>query len=615
MMHLCCALLIASLYLSSLRLIGVGYSHDKVKTCSCDGLPPASLTSPLLSSQMWSVHPALLIAVAQSRAAHNAPQGLLCLPSEVLSDILEYIPDPYSRRCASFRPFWRSMATDGHSLLPVTHVYRRLREVALSHHSLWATTSTMHRRLSPCFLERSRPADIIVCAWSWCQAVIPSVIDTFKGEAGRIRELHLVDVEIGRRSCLEELLKCDLPNLKSFALSCCRVVSHWDDLPLPLSRHRHPALQYLALKNVPSLPETGFSTFTHLSLAEIAVLDHHERVAGFIGDCPSLESVAFGVEPWSKTIGRNCSAPKERLPLEHLRRVTLHELDDQTLKHYASLLQPLEHDSAYHILGCDQRDDAFLLDFLFPPATWHDEEESPLCISIHSESSWNSSFAITVTTSDSTRQVSAYDNKLETSGGGPAWIWKLLSARSYPLGTREVWAENAYLKYRRAWPPGRCEETAVFACFPALETTVIVADHTFLHGSTAHPGVHLLPSKSRDSPLFTPTLKTLRLVHGFSDYALGKRLATSAGEVLMDRVDFREMLKHLGSGDHYAYLRCTDLVMQTTYDVRVDDGELDRLGEYFKTVRHEQVEVLPSMPVRGMDPAREGCERWPGSFL
>lgn len=511
-------------------------------------------------------------------------------------------------------------------LVPVTQTCHHLREVALGLRSVWGTLTTRNPKLLPSFVERSRPAPLTVAAWSLQD--IPSVLDIFfAGEANRIQELHLFSIELKHMDYLYELLKSELSCLKSFTLNCYLVAPYWDNRPsqLPLSRDRNPSLQYLALKDTPFLPETGFPTLTHLSLTYVTVPDLDARVAHLISECPRLENVALG-GLWSEREIPDGAAHRTPLPMEHLRCVTLHEMYDKTLQLYMSLLQPCTRDSAYHILGHDQRDHTLLQEFLFLPEAqrWSDDQparDSPqLCISVHPDSDgefsgWDRSYALTVTTGECTRRLATYSGQRRFIGNS-VWIPQLLAANTVALGgIREVWVVNAApTTFYPRLPSSEAGDPVVspLVYFPALETLTLVSDHTFLLGSVAHPGLYLLPS-TQDPSSVVPSLSTLRLIHGFSDHPLAQRRAAEKHLPLADTLDFKQMLADLGTG-HYGYLRDADLVVQTTSNVQVDEDNLARLREYFKEVRCEQVDVLPAMPVRGEDPAREGCVKWPGSL-
>ncbi len=493
-------------------------------------------------------------------------------------------------------------------------------------HPLWGTLTTKDPQRVPLFVERSRPAPLTVGAW--CHHDIPFVLNLFfMGEANRIQELHLFSIEAEHMDYLYELLKSPLPCLKSFTLTCCSVASHWDGKPsqLPLSRDRNPALQYLTLQTTPFLPETGFSTLTHLSLTSILVPNHTVKVADLISDCPRLESVALS-GLWSDTEIPDGPAHSTPLLMKQLRRVTLHEMYDNTLQLYMSLLQPRARDSAYHILGHSPRDHPLLQDFLFPPETQKRSEdqlmkESPqLCISVHPDhngefSGWDRSYTLTVTTRECTRRLATYSGQRRYIGNS-VWITQLLAANATRLAAiREVWVVNAVPS--TFWPRFLSSDACApvmspLVHFPALETLTLVSDHTFLVEGTTQPGLYLLPS-IEDPTAVAPKLTALRLMHGFSDHALAQQRATEKHVPLADTLDFTQMLEDLCCGD-YTYLGDTRLIVQTTPNVRVDEENLDRLRKHFKDVRHEWVDALPAMPVRGEDPARRGCEKWPESL-
>ncbi|TBU30887.1 hypothetical protein BD311DRAFT_753995, partial [Dichomitus squalens] len=140
---------------------------------------------------------------------------------------------------------------------------------------------------------------------------------------------------------------------------------------------------------------------------------------------------------------------------------------------------------------------------------------------------------------------------------------------------------------------------------------VVVVDLSFHYDD--EPSLCLLPSTRETvsgSGAEIRGVTTLRLVHGCSHHDTfcqpPERHRRRAGS---HKVPLGRLIEDVGSGE-YSYLE--RFVLQVTPHMHVDPEELERLRACFQGFTFERVEEFPAMPGH-TDPARWGCERWPGS--
>ncbi|KAI0759006.1 hypothetical protein C8Q74DRAFT_1441529 [Fomes fomentarius] len=566
----------------------------------------------LSNKKIWSIHDALVRAAVHLRTAHNARQPLFSLPVEVLSRILAEIPGSCTRwPCVT--TFWRSSGLDSGMLLPVSQTCRHLREIALNHHALWANIDLSKPRFVPALLQRSQHVPLVL-AGSSMRDILPA-LDIVNGQSPRIRELILCGTREEHIDHIWELLEHPLPTLESFHLQGFLIVYRKPD-SLPFTPNTTPRLRRLFLKDTPFLIKTGFPNMTHLALSGIALSNVHDRIARILSRCPRLESVVLD-DLLSETIP-DAAVIKAPLPLEHLRRVTLHELPSKAHQYYQALLQPRGHDTSYHLLGYFGVQ-AVPLNF-FPSSS---QTPVQLSVSLHPSRtgnflSYEHAVAITLTTEETTRRLATYGGHLRDNAySSPLWIGQVVPTLA-SLDIREAWLLNASAAYprprREAATAPPASSATLLEGLSTLESVVIIVDHTY-NVIKRKPRLNLLPS-SRDPAFKMPHLSTVRIVHGYSDHSLALRFAEERGygtEPENDVLDLTPLLEDFASGE-YDYIK--HLLLQTTPQLEVEETQLERLRMLVPSVRFERIDQLPSMPLRGEDPERtlKECAHWPGSI-
>ncbi len=503
--------------------------------------------------------------------------------------------------------------------MPATQTCRRLREIAFDHHAWWANINLHKPRFVPALLQRSKHVPLVLAGSSWPD-ILPSLDTVYSGHSHRIRELILCEIMDDHTDHIWELLEHPLPTLESFHLEGRLIAHHWRGKPdsLPFTPETTPQLRRLSLDNTAFLVRTGFPNLTHLALSYINVNNLHARIVQILSQCPRLESVVFDqldLEPVP-----DAAVASTSLHLEHLRRVTLHELNWKTHQYYQALLQPHGRDTSYHLLGYRARKQAVPLNF-FPSLS---QTLVRLSVSVHPDRTGNftsseygtHAVAITLTTEETTRRLAMYGRDLHYDDySPPQWIGQVVPTLA-SLDIREVWLLNASAVYPR---PRREADTAPPASsatllegLSTLESVVIIVDHTYR--IERKPRIDLLPS-SRDPAFNMPNLSTVRIVHGYSDHSLAFRLAKENGytEPEKEVLDLTPLLEDFASGE-YDYIN--HLLLQATPQIEVEETQLESLRMLVPSVRFERIGHLPSMPLRGEDPERtlEECARWPGSI-
>ncbi|RPD59356.1 hypothetical protein L226DRAFT_432672, partial [Lentinus tigrinus ALCF2SS1-7] len=170
---------------------------------------------------------------------------------------------------------------------------------------------------------------------------------------------------------------------------------------------------------------------------------------------------------------------------------------------------------------------------------------------------------------------------------------------------REVWIMNIPVSYSKRWID---TISSVLASLPALETVTVVLDHSEF--PPARPNLRILPRLSALS--FESThLKTVRLVHGFCNSPDSHSAPVTTGA--STRLSLEKILLQLSSRE-YDYL--DTLIVQTTPHFYVDGEELAEIAEHIPNVRHETIDVLPSMdlPNYCFEPASSKKASFAGSM-
>ena len=211
------------------------------------------------------------------------------LPNELLATIFKYAVPRRSSGLHSRGYQQASHKKDMLSRLPLTHVCRRWRFVALATITLWTVVDQDFDHLRSLFLDRSANASIAVLARYGAGQMGAAHIAP---HALRIIDLHLIYPPSSKEFGLQTTLPVDVPNLQCLTLSSSGTTgrNHIDLGTLEqFFPHRVPSLRRLALWRIRRLPDVPYEQLTHLFIG------HGNRlpIIGLLRRCPALQHLAL----------------------------------------------------------------------------------------------------------------------------------------------------------------------------------------------------------------------------------------------------------------------------------------------------------------------------------
>ncbi|KAJ6453593.1 hypothetical protein C8R45DRAFT_882453 [Mycena sanguinolenta] len=236
----------------------------------------------------------LLLRALQTR--RNSLASISCLPTEVLTPILEYCPTIHDDK-----PEFRT-AKFIRGSLSVPHVCRRWREIALKSSQFWTNIVLSRPRWALEMLHRSRGAPLVVGAdfgASFSKNI--AARDLVLAQLFRVRELHL---HMPGDSSLPASLLVSAPLLDTFHLHYARPTEVV--IPAKLFQGEAPQLQHLSLqycllewdsplwKNLVSLELINSPISIHL-LGTMSRLRALTLTASYV-DMSNVEPIALDLE-------------------------------------------------------------------------------------------------------------------------------------------------------------------------------------------------------------------------------------------------------------------------------------------------------------------------------
>ena len=566
----------------------------------------------------------------------NRRQAFLNLPLEIIHLVLTHLvvwPTALDFKLPSqslaldpprLQPPWRSTATYGSALIPISQTCRFLRQAALSYPSLWSTIVAVPGLYRLYWIPKNKLIPLAV-------VVAPSknfarILDFYPAVAGRVQELHIVDVGHRHHHFLQGLLvPYDHHNLQRYFISGKQGLPFkWTDYTLPLPPSSTNTLRTLSIANVPLLPQSNLANLTHLFLRDILLPQLRQKLITALKLCPALEALVL---QRLRDRDEQYSSSKEslsELALGRLRRVTFDERlehGDRTSHHYflAPLLSTVTHGIAVQIL-----DKVRLLprNITSPILGALSQDPSVLVFSLHSPEPLARSHACFIALT-AIQPLHVYhhvmygENMLNTGPGR----WQLEHWAERVLGdptVREVWmcdntalipnAPSAFTNPSLPMlPPSRLAEherllrpnhdgrgevfQRISTGLPALETLVLAFDCTELAPNAATPEPILAVSAD---PREHASFRRLRVVYGYRHGRCGDARRT---------LRFTHTLQAAGGGR----FKLVELVVQLHRLIDVDDGDVDALRACFASVRVEYVgragpALAPSLPAFCVEP-------------
>ncbi|KZT01318.1 uncharacterized protein LAESUDRAFT_485074 [Laetiporus sulphureus 93-53] len=271
--------------------------------------------------QLLSLEATLLSSLAQVRGSINmtvSPANRL--PVEILARIFEHVPKlvPFHQ----YNTRWGHGVRDFRTLLKVTHVCRRWRDIALSMQTLWGHISNGDRdpRVWQEILERSGDKALHV---SLNHSIDQSLATIFESSPSRLVELHL---HFFRGWILASSLNFSVPNLRKLTIeeACFSpYVQNRSGAPT-IFKGIAPTLRSMELRGTDVFPNLRLPNLTHLSLDHCSRTSGSQTLLSLLSRAPNLvHLVIFDSELYNHPRPAP-EALTQSVPLSKLRRLDIY---------------------------------------------------------------------------------------------------------------------------------------------------------------------------------------------------------------------------------------------------------------------------------------------------
>ena len=263
------------------------------------------------------------------------------LPTEILSHIFRLLwleTGPHPRLDIESWPRYHPVHS---SVIHITHVCRRWREIALDTPILWSRIDDTLPDRMVAFLQRSRSAPISLSTYlalphqGTAGALVARVLDSCRARLRRLDvRLHAYDIFTHSR------INFAAPNLECLTVQCelydgIEVVHY----PL-LLQGQTTSLKALALLHIRHwLPANLFPSLVHLNISYFYMeeLPLH-MLSHLLADCPRLETLHIG-EVWSyPLLDLDLTPPVQKVHMPYLRSISTCCTTLQTASHILSSL-------------------------------------------------------------------------------------------------------------------------------------------------------------------------------------------------------------------------------------------------------------------------------------
>lgn len=293
--------------------------------------------------QLLDIATVLRSALLEARLPLNLTSRL---PTEVLAEIFGQVPgsaiDSFNNS-RNDRPEFvdNSQLIKATDVLPLMHVCRRWRQIAMDMRRLWTTVDDRKRMPSTIYVERSGglPLDVIIDG-----KPTKNVLSCLRNHGGAIRQLHWVCRRLVAHNC-KPVLTLPLFNLQTATLISTAAGSG-DSEELSLFGDTS-SLQRLCIRSVDWLPTNYLPQLTQLHVASWTGDPDPSVFLAFLRRCPNLVDVfigrLFADEP--------SSAPDtDFVELPRLRRLSFKEFVRDEILHVLSHIRAPS-DIALEVLG------------------------------------------------------------------------------------------------------------------------------------------------------------------------------------------------------------------------------------------------------------------------
>ncbi|KAI0671086.1 hypothetical protein C8Q78DRAFT_973809 [Trametes maxima] len=455
--------------------------------------------------------------VQEAMNARSAPERL---PPEILSHIFSMVPGPLplAGTTSSVPPVNRT-----YDLLPLTHVCRRWRDIALSTASLWSTVCETHSAHAASYVIRTRAGRTPLTLYVDRPSPSTALTGLLASDGGAVTDLRLHGLqEVPANRLASELLSFPAPHL-AHAVVRCRpgsgvldperpagpVVELWGGLA--------PKLRNLEFHDVPFLPANSFGQLVDFRLSYDTcpagwTLDD---LLGLLGRSPSLRVVQLRGLPSDLHLRQ----PPKTEP------VSLPFLEDFELGNFKGELSPVpllrlmfSHivvppTASVRVYGISPRSMYYPLDFSLP-----EEMQSRLTIDM-------TFFTLTLAFTD---PLSSSAFRLELNTGGATKALFEESIRTLLVDHASSPIREVSISSQRAWSSW-CDPALLLSMLPDV-TSMEIKDHLLCFQIVDALGYAGKEDESQDlSNALCRNLSRLRLPPLYDD-TLKRRLSSTVAE-------------------------------------------------------------------------------------
>ncbi|KAI0823179.1 hypothetical protein BC628DRAFT_1325374 [Trametes gibbosa] len=239
------------------------------------------------------LHESLLIAHALVTEAMNTTCAVDKLPPEILAHIFSFVPGALPPLYASSSARWT------YDLLPLTHVCRRWRTIALDTSSLWSTLCETSSTCTATRVFRTRARNAPLAVYVNSLQASTALVDILAHDASNVTELCLFGLLGAPAARLaSELLAFPAPRLERATVRCRAGYGGSADVVDPvveLWSGIAPCLKTLELHDLPFLPSNRLQSLTTLTLSWRAVPIKYAfaDLVELLGRAPALERVSL----------------------------------------------------------------------------------------------------------------------------------------------------------------------------------------------------------------------------------------------------------------------------------------------------------------------------------
>ncbi|KAL7279746.1 hypothetical protein ACG7TL_006153 [Trametes sanguinea] len=451
--------------------------------------------------ELDAVQQVLRIGLAHLNEATNASRDVNKLPPEILAYIFSLVPrDLPSHGMAQLG------AKQTYDLVPLTHVCRRWRVIALSASPLWSTVcETMPSHVaSHAFRARAGLVPLTVYVdRPYPSAALRTLLAT---EGKNIAELELHDLqELPPVQLASELLSFSAPSLERIVVHSrtARVIHEQPSVEAPeaiqLCRGDTPRLKHLEFHGVPFLPANHFTALTYLSLSyyDSPIAWALDDLLGLLSRSPMLQTIRLNGLPCDLHLRRPTATSPVALP--YLKSLEIGEFlgylsPIPTLRQIVSQIT-LPSDASVRIYGVEACRVSGTVELSPTPEEW---------------SSLDINMTFSTLTLVLSRPLSPATFSLQLTTGGTSTALLEQAVTGFIRDNATPALRTVTISSQRGWSSW-CDTRALLAALPGVEVLEVGECYLVPPLLDALRPLGAEASRYDDHQLLCPSLRTLRL--------------------------------------------------------------------------------------------------------